>query len=98
MVESGHDADGRRSQRQQCPAHSVVPLMTTPEIDIAVLKTEVAFLKDHIAEIRSDTREIKETLTQAKGGWKTLMLVAGVASTIGALLAKFIPFLSIFPR
>ena len=73
-------------------------VMSTPEIDIAILKTEVDYLKAHITEIRSDTREIKETLHQARGGWKTLMLVAGIASTIGALLAKFVPFLSVFPR
>ena len=72
--------------------------MSTPEIDIAILKTEVEYLKTHINEIRTDTREIKETLSQAKGGWKTLMLVAGIASTVGALFAKFVPFLSIFPR
>lgn len=69
-----------------------------PEVDIAILKTEVEYLKGHINEIRTDTREIKETLHQAKGGWKTLMLVTGIASTVGALFAKFVPFLSIFPR
>lgn len=73
-------------------------LMSTPEIDIAILKTEVEYLKSHITEIRSDTREIKETLSQAKGGWKTLMLVAGLSSTVGALAAKFAPFLGVFPK
>ena len=72
--------------------------MTNPEIDIAILKTEVEYLKTHINEIRTDTREIKETLHQARGGWKTLMLVAGFASTIGALLAKVVPFFSFLPR
>ena len=72
--------------------------MSTPEIDIAVLKTEVEYLKNHIAEIRDDTREIKETLHQAKGGWKTLMLVAGISSSVGALAAKALPFLGLFPK
>ena len=72
--------------------------MSTPEIDIAVLKTEVEYLKNHIAEIRDDTREIKETLHQAKGGWKTLMLVAGISSSVGALAAKVLPFLGLFPK
>lgn len=72
--------------------------MNTPEIDIAILKTEVEYLKGHIAEIRDDTKEIKETLHQAKGGWKTLMLVAGISSTIGALATKFMPFLGIMPK
>lgn len=72
--------------------------MNTPEIDIAILKTEVEYLKAHIAEIRDDTREIKETLHQAKGGWKTLMLVAGISSTIGALAVKVAPFLGFMPK
>lgn len=72
--------------------------MSTPEIDIAILKTEVDYLKTHINEIKSDTREIKETLSQAKGGWKTLMLVAGISSTVGALAAKVLPFLGLFPK
>lgn len=76
----------------------MVRLMSTPEIDIAILKTEVEYLKGHITEIRSDTREIKETLHQAKGGWKTLMLVAGISSTVGALAAKIAPFLGLFPK
>lgn len=72
--------------------------MSTPEIDIAILKTEVEYLKNHINEIRTDTREIKDTLTQAKGGWKTLMLVAGISSTIGAFVTKLVPFLGVFPK
>lgn len=72
--------------------------MSTPEIDIAILKTEVEYLKDHISEIKSDTREIKETLSQARGGWKTLMLVAGLSSTVGALAAKVAPFLGLLPK
>lgn len=72
--------------------------MNTPEIDIAILKTEVEYLKGHIAEIRDDTKEIKETLHQAKGGWKTLMLVAGISSTIGALATKLMPFFGVLPK
>jgi hypothetical protein len=72
--------------------------MTSPEIDIAVLKTEVGYLKAHIAEIKDDTREIKETLHQAKGGWKTLMLVAGISSTVGAMAVKLMPFLGFMPK
>lgn len=72
--------------------------MNTPEIDIAILKTEVEYLKAHLSEIKDDTREIKETLHQAKGGWKTLMLVAGISSTVGALAAKVLPFMGLFPK
>ncbi len=75
-----------------------VSMTEKPEVQIAVLKTEVDYLKKIIDEVRSDTREIKETLAQAKGGWKTLMLVAGVSSTVGAVMVKALPWLTIAPR
>lgn len=69
-----------------------------PEVQIAVLKTELEYVRKDMDEIKSDLKAVRETLTQAKGGWKTLMLVAGVASALGALLSKVVPFLSAFPR
>lgn len=47
---------------------------------IDTLKTEVAALRDDIGEI-------KEMLAAAHGGWKTLMLVGGAASAVGAAIA-----------
>ena len=75
-----------------------VSMTDKPEVQIAVLKTEVDYLKKIIDEVRSDTKEIKETLSQAKGGWKTLMLVAGVSSTVGAVMVKALPWLAVAPR
>jgi chromosome condensin MukBEF ATPase and DNA-binding subunit MukB len=69
-----------------------------PEVQIAVLKTEVDYLKKIIDEVRQDTKEIKETLSQAKGGWKTLLLVAGISSTVGALITKLAPWFAVSPR
>ena len=69
-----------------------------PEVQIAILKTEVEYLKKIIDEVRADTKEIKEVLSQAKGGWKTLLLVAGVASTMGASIAKATPWIALGPR
>ena len=62
---------------------------------IAVLETEVEAMKRDMADMKSDLRIIRDTLLQARGGWKTLMLVAGLASTVGAVLAKILPFLTI---
>lgn len=49
-----------------------------------------------VSEISRDVKAIRETLAQARGGWKTLMLVGGAAGAVGALLGKLstvIPFL-----
>ena len=75
-----------------------VSMTDKPEVQIAVLKTEVDYLKKMLDEVKSDTKEIKETLSQAKGGWKTLMLVAGISSTIGAAMVKVAPWFAFSPR
>jgi phage shock protein A len=72
--------------------------MNDEAIQIAVLKTEVDHLKNHIEEMRTDLKEIKATLAEARGGWKTLMLVAGVSSTLGAFLVKYSPWFMAGPR
>jgi hypothetical protein len=72
--------------------------MSDEAVHIAVLKTEVEYLKAHIEDMRTDLKEIKTTLSEARGGWKTLLLVAGVSSAVGGLLAKFMPWFAIAPK
>ena len=52
------------------------------DADIAVLKTEVAGL-------RTDIKQVLAILNEAKGGWKTVALIAGVSSTATVVLGKF---------
>lgn len=49
-------------------------------------------LEREMSEIRSDLKLVLMELHQAKGGWKTLMLISGAAGAAGAILGKFIPF------
>ena len=48
-------------------------------------------------ERRAETMEAKlddiiKTLNEARGGWRAIMIIGGVAATIGAMLAKFPPW------
>ena len=54
---------------------------------------EIEALQRDMADLKNDVKFIRETLAQAKGGWRTLMLVAGVAGSVGALIGKLLPFL-----
>lgn len=67
-------------------------------IEVAVLKTELSYVRKDLDEVKDDLKVIKETLQEARGGWKTLMLVAGVSSSVGALLAKFMPWFAFAPK
>ena len=67
-------------------------------VEIAVLKTELTYVRKDLDEVKDDLKAIKETLQEARGGWKTLMLVGGISSSIGALLAKFLPWFAFAPK
>ena len=49
-------------------------------------------LEHRCAAMESKLDDIIETLSEAKGGWRTLLWVGGAAGAIGALVAKFVPW------
>ena len=49
---------------------------------------EIGDIKEHQSEMKADLRSILTTLSEARGGWKTLLLVAGFAGGMGALASK----------
>ena len=51
-------------------------------------------LERDMSELKTDVKAIRETLSQAKGGWKTLLMVGGAAGAVGAVIGKFIPFIT----
>jgi len=53
---------------------------------IAVLETEVAALKDTIKTMAGDLHTIKEAVTSAQGGWKTLVALGTVVSASTGLV------------
>lgn len=65
--------------------------LTEARINIARLETEVTHLTASVAELKVGQADMTEKLdavltqlSEAKGGWKTLMLVGGAASSMGA--------------
>ena len=63
------------------------------EAHIDAMKSTQAEQAEDIRAIKNDIHAIREMLAEAKGGWRTLMWVAGVAGAAGAILAKVIPAL-----
>ena len=64
------------------------------ERELAVHETEIKHLQDDmdrmvrdIDEIKKAVADIQKTLSEAKGGWKTMMAVAGLASAVTGVLA-----------
>lgn len=57
--------------------------------EVLALRTDMDRMIGDIAEIKKSMHEISAQLSEAKGGWKTLMLVGGAASSLGAVGAWF---------
>ena len=68
------------------------------EREVGTLQAEVTHLKDDVSEMRADIRGIRDILSQAKGGWKTLLLVAGIAGVMGAVVSKLAAFATWLPK
>jgi hypothetical protein len=67
-------------------------------ISIARLEMEVSFLKAGVADLRSTNAQqtakldsIIKTMDEARGGWRTLLLVGGASGSVGGILAWIIP-------
>jgi len=65
----------------------------TTDKDIGRLEGRMASVERDLSTMKTDLRCILKTLNEARGGWKTLLLAAGVAGTIGALASKLFPLL-----
>jgi hypothetical protein len=68
--------------------------MASADKDIGILIGRLGAVEADLVTVKKDMRIILKTLNEARGGWKTLLLAAGVAGTAGALVSKVLPFLS----
>ena len=62
-------------------------------VALAVLQTEVAHLKAGMADLKATNAqqsakldEVLAAMNEARGGWKTLMLIGGAAGSIGSAI------------
>jgi hypothetical protein len=68
------------------------------ERELGEMSSRLRTLEREMAEHKATLKEIHEMALQAKGGWKTLMMVAGFAGIVGALGAKIFMLLGFMPR
>lgn len=66
-------------------------MMTNIEREIGNLEARMQAVEFELHAMRVDVREIRDALVGVKGGWRTLMIVIGLAASIGAALGKYVP-------
>jgi chromosome segregation ATPase len=67
--------------------------------DLGKHDAQIEALERDMQEMKADLRrlfdkldQINNTLSEAKGGWRTMMWIAGASAAAGGLIAKFLPF------
>jgi hypothetical protein len=65
--------------------------MLNIEREIGNLEARMQAVEADAQAMRIDVREIRDALVGVKGGWRALMIVIGLAATIGAALGKYVP-------
>jgi len=70
----------------------------TADRDLGRLEARMDAVEQDIAEMRADVKAIRTTLDEARGGWRTLALVAGAAGSAGAALSQIVHWLGVLPK
>jgi len=60
--------------------------------DLGRHDAEIETLQKEIAELRQEIKQISKILNEARGGWRTMMLLGGAAGAVGAAFAKLAQF------
>lgn len=61
--------------------------IATLEVQFANMSAQMTELKQTLSTLHSKLDVVNNTLTEARGGWRTLMAVGGAAASAGALVA-----------
>ena len=64
--------------------------LATHANDIKHLQSDMDKIVQDMEEIKKSLYEINKTLSEAKGGWKMLMLLGGAGGVLGAALTQVI--------
>ena len=66
---------------------------------VSDFKTMIEKANKQIEDLKSEVKEMRSMVDQAKGGWKILVGVGTISATFGAIITKLLsPFITIIPR
>ena len=68
--------------------------LATHAANIKHLQDDMDKLVQDVNDIKAALFEIQKTLSEAKGGWRMLMMISGVSGTVGAAITQLAHYLS----
>ena len=66
--------------------------------ELGALTARVTNIEGWMKDMADDVKAMRTTLDQAQGGWKLALGIAGGSATIGALVAKLLPLITVVPK
>ena len=72
------------------PDSEVARELATHAIEIAYLKQSNERILAELQALRTQLTAVQNTLSEARGGWRALMLVGGASASFGALLSEIL--------
>ncbi len=64
--------------------------LATHAADIRHLQDDMDKIVESMAAMQKSLAEINTTLSEAKGGWKVLMMIGGAGGALGAVLTQLV--------
>lgn len=64
--------------------------LTAVEVNMTNMRGDLNDLKELLNKVVTDVASIKSTLDQARGGWKLLLMVAGIGGLVGGFGHKIL--------
>ena len=58
--------------------------------DLAKAEARIEILQQEITALRADVRLLLNFISEAKGGWRMLVISAAVAGAVGGLITKIV--------
>lgn len=80
-------------QRADDPAMQTVRELATHGADIKHLQMDMDKMAKDLDEIKEALISINITLSEAKGGWKLLLVVGGIGASVATVVAWILDFL-----
>lgn len=68
------------------------------DAQIEALQEQVKLLHADMVRMNATLTSINSTLAEARGGWRVLMMVAGVSSVVGGIFVKIATWANWFPK
>jgi chromosome condensin MukBEF ATPase and DNA-binding subunit MukB len=69
-------------------------MMTNIEREVGKLEARMENVEQELQAIREDVRHIRDALVGLRGGWFALTLMVTVATSMGALIGRYLPLLA----